>query len=85
MFTMLVVKEQSEGGQVEVIVVFEYDGVDLSSGNVTVQTVRNPLNKVSIPLKKQASDAKLADIKLNLLKHLPRVICVNEQNHVYLR
>ena len=63
LFTMNVQKDQSKDETIEVITVFEYDGFDLSSGIVTVQAVKDPQNKVSIPMKKQASNARLADIK----------------------
>ena len=35
------------------------------------------MNKVTIPIKKQPCKVKLADFKVNLEKHLPRIVYVD--------
>ena len=68
----------------EVIAIYDQEKGDKVCSTVRIQLLVDPVNQVSIPLKKQASKAKLAELKLNLAKHLPRVVRVNQKNEVYL-
>ena len=44
-----------------------------------------PLNKVTIPMKSNLKKASLEELKANLLKHLPRIVRVDEAGCVALQ
>lgn len=73
-----------EDGQLsEVIAIYEPNQTD-SDGCVTLQTLIDPRNKVSIPIKQQAKKVELNKLKQNLLKHLPKIVKVDDENQVSL-
>ena len=41
-------------------------------------------NKVTIPLKKHSKKVTIEDLKTNLLKHLPKIVSVNQAGYTVL-
>ena len=85
---MFVASESEEDSALEreVIAIYQRAGqIDGQQGQiVALQTMTEPKNTVTIPLKMSQKKPKIAELKANLSKHLPRIVLVDVQGNVAL-